>query len=61
MEPDLGNGHKLKYRQFRLNLIKVCCSESGETLEQVVQGGCKVSILCSQNLTREDSETVCCS
>jgi len=55
-----ANGHKLKYRNFHLN-IKIFCCESGETLEQIAQRSCKVSIPCIRNLTREGSETICCS
>ncbi|KAK4811097.1 hypothetical protein QYF61_016383 [Mycteria americana] len=43
-----GNGHKLKYRKFCLNIRKktpLFYCEGGQTLEQVAQRGCGVSVL----------------
>ncbi|KAK4821170.1 hypothetical protein QYF61_014657 [Mycteria americana] len=36
-----GNGHKVKYKKFHLNIRNT----HGQTLEQVAQKGCRVSIL----------------
>lgn len=40
-----GRGQKMKYRKFHLNRsIKNYC-EAGQTLKQVTQRGCRVTIL----------------
>lgn len=44
-EQTRGNRHKLKYRKIHLNLIRKPFFMVRVTLEQVVQRGCRVSIL----------------